>query len=38
MHDLTLHKLWDFIQVIYGMREHYTKVECFSKHTIFITI
>jgi hypothetical protein len=38
MHALSLNKLWDFIQVIYGMRERYTKVEYFSKHTLFITI
>jgi hypothetical protein len=38
MHDLSLNKLWDFIQVIYGMRENYTKAEYFSKHTLFITI
>jgi hypothetical protein len=38
MHDMSLNKLWDFIQVIYSMREHYTKIEYFSKHTLCITI
>jgi hypothetical protein len=38
MHDLSLNKLCHFIQVIYSMREHYTKVEYFSKYTLFITI
>jgi hypothetical protein len=38
MYVLSLNKLWDFIQVIYNMREHYTKVEYFSKHILFITI
>jgi hypothetical protein len=38
MHDLSLNNLWDFIQVTHGMREHYIKVEYFSKHILFITI
>jgi hypothetical protein len=38
MHDLSLDKLRDFIQVIYSMTEHYTKIEYFSNHTLFITI
>jgi hypothetical protein len=29
MHVLSLNKLWDFMHVIYSMREHYTKVEYF---------
>jgi hypothetical protein len=32
-------KQWyDFTQVMYSMREYYTKVEYFSKHNLFITI
>jgi hypothetical protein len=38
MHVLSLNKLWDFIHVIYSMWEHYTKVEYFYKHILFITI
>jgi hypothetical protein len=38
MHVLSLNKLLDFIQVIYSMREHYSKVEYFSKHIPSITI
>jgi hypothetical protein len=30
--------LHDFIQVIYNIKEYYTKVEYFSKHNLFITI
>jgi hypothetical protein len=38
MDVLSLNKLWDFRHVIYSIREHYTKVEYFSKHILFITI
>jgi hypothetical protein len=38
MHVLSQKKLYDFIQVIYSMRKHYTKVEYFSKPILFITI
>jgi hypothetical protein len=38
MHDMSLKQLHDFIQVMYSMREYYTKVEYFSKHNLFITI
>jgi hypothetical protein len=31
-------QLHDFIQVIYNMRKHHTKVEYFSKLILFITI
>jgi hypothetical protein len=37
MHDMSLNKLYDFIQVIYSMRKHYTRVEYFSKHILFST-
>jgi hypothetical protein len=35
---MSLNKLYDFIQVAYSMRKHYTKDEYFSKHFLFITI
>jgi hypothetical protein len=38
MHVLRPKQLYDFIQVIYSMRKHHTKVECFSKPILFITI
>jgi hypothetical protein len=38
MHDMSLNKLYDFIQVVYSMRNHYNKVEYFSEHVLFITI
>jgi hypothetical protein len=38
MHDMSLNKLYDFIQVAYSMRKYYTKVESFTKHIIFIII
>jgi hypothetical protein len=38
MHDLSLNKLWDFIEVIYSMREHYTQDGYFPKHILFIII
>jgi hypothetical protein len=38
MHHMSLNKLYDFIQVVYGIRKHYTKVEYFSKHILFIVI
>jgi hypothetical protein len=34
---MSLNKLYDFIQVVYSTRMHYTKVEYFSKHNLFIT-
>jgi hypothetical protein len=38
MHHRILSQLYDFIQVIYSIKKHYTKVEYFSKHILFITI
>jgi hypothetical protein len=38
MHDMSLNKLDDFIQVLYSTSEHYTKVEYFPKQILFITI
>jgi hypothetical protein len=38
MHDVSPKQLHDFMQVIHSTREHYTKVEYFSKHNLFITI
>jgi hypothetical protein len=38
MHDVSLNQLYDFIQVIYSIKEYYTKVEYFSRHNLFITI
>jgi hypothetical protein len=38
MHDLSLNRLYDFIQVVYSMRRHYTKVEYFSKYSLFTAI
>jgi hypothetical protein len=35
---MSLNKLSDFIQVIYIIRERYTKVEYFPKHVPFIII
>jgi hypothetical protein len=35
---MSLNKLYDFIQVLYIMRKHYTKVEYFPEHLLFITI
>jgi hypothetical protein len=35
---MNLNKLYDFLHVIYILKEYYTKVEYFSKHTLFITI
>jgi hypothetical protein len=35
---MSLNKLYDFIQVLYSTRKHYTKVEYFPKHILFITI
>jgi hypothetical protein len=35
---MSLKQLYDFIQIIYSMRKHYTKVEYFPKHILFITI
>jgi hypothetical protein len=33
-----LNYLYDFIQAAYSRRKHYTKVQYFSKHILFITI
>jgi hypothetical protein len=33
-----LNMTYDFIQVLYSMRQYYTKVEYFSKHILFTTI
>jgi hypothetical protein len=38
MHSRSLNKLYNFIHVIYNIKEYYTKVEYFSKHNLFITI
>jgi hypothetical protein len=38
MQDINVKQLYDFILVIYSMRKHYTKVEYFPKHILFITI
>jgi hypothetical protein len=38
MHYMSLNKFYDFIKVIYSIKEHYTKVEYFSNHNLFITI
>jgi hypothetical protein len=38
MHVLNPKQLYDFIQVIYSMRKHFTKVEYFSKPILFIII
>jgi hypothetical protein len=35
---MSLKQLYDFIQIIYSMRKHYTKVEYFPEHILFITI
>jgi hypothetical protein len=35
---MSLNKLYDFVQVIYNIKESYTKVEYFPKHNLFITI
>jgi hypothetical protein len=35
---MSLKQLYDFIQVIYSIKEYYTIVEYFSKHNLFITI
>jgi hypothetical protein len=38
MQFISLNMLYDFIQIIYSMRQYYTKVEYFSKHILFTTI
>jgi hypothetical protein len=38
MHDTSLNKLYVFIQVAYSMWKHYTKVDHFPKHILFIAI
>jgi hypothetical protein len=35
---MSLNKLYNFIQVLYIMRKHYTKFEHFSKYILFITM
>jgi hypothetical protein len=35
---MSLKQLHDFIQVIYNMRKHHTKVDYFSKVILFIAI
>jgi hypothetical protein len=35
---MSLKQLSDFIQVIYSIKEYYTKVDYFPKHNLFITI
>jgi hypothetical protein len=35
---MSLNGLYDFIHVIYSIIKHYTKVEYFYKHILFITI
>jgi hypothetical protein len=35
---MSLNQLYDFIWVIYSIKEYYTNVEYFSKHNLFITI
>jgi hypothetical protein len=35
---MSLNQLYDFIQVIYSMRKHYTRVEYFPEYILFITI
>jgi hypothetical protein len=35
---MSLNKLHGSIQVVYNIRKHYTKVEYFPKHILFITI
>jgi hypothetical protein len=35
---MRLNQLYDFIQAAYSRRKHYTKVEYFPKHILFITI
>jgi hypothetical protein len=38
MHSKNLTERFDFIQVLYSMRKHYTKFEYFSKYILFIII
>jgi hypothetical protein len=38
MHVLSPKERYDFIQVIYIIKEYYTKVEYFSKNILFTTI
>jgi hypothetical protein len=35
---MSLNKLYVFIQVAYSMRKHYTQVEYFPNHILFIAI
>jgi hypothetical protein len=35
---MSLNQLYDFIHIIYSTRKHYTKVEYFPRHNLFITI
>jgi hypothetical protein len=36
MQFMSLNMMYDFIQVIYSTRKHYTKVEYFPRHILFI--
>jgi hypothetical protein len=38
MHAMSPKQLRDFIQVVYIMRKHHTKVEYFSKLSLFISV
>jgi hypothetical protein len=38
MYSMSLNNLYDFIQVIYNIWEHYTKVEYVPTHILFIII
>jgi hypothetical protein len=35
---MNLNKLYDFMQVLNGIRKHPTKNECFPMHILFTTI
>jgi hypothetical protein len=35
---MSLNMLCDFIQVVYSIRKHYTKIKYFPKHILFLTI
>jgi hypothetical protein len=37
MQFMSLNMLYDFIQVIYSIQKHYSKVDYFPKHILFIT-
>jgi hypothetical protein len=38
MHDISLNKSYDFIQVLNSIRKYYTKNEYFPKHILFSTV